>query len=163
MSVTYPASEKQVAFIERLLAERQRDAVVESLIGIDGLGGLTKRTASFLIEHLLKAPKVAVAAAPKAYVAPGFYEHDGIVYRVRPSRSNPERCYADRLRIKVGGGGSWQYERGALGRLSEADRIDIDRAKFLGRSHGFCVICGAVLTDPDSIEAGIGPVCATRV
>jgi uncharacterized protein DUF6011 len=26
-----------------------------------------------------------------------------------------------------------------------------------------CVICARRLTDPKSVEAGIGPVCATRV
>lgn len=32
-----------------------------------------------------------------------------------------------------------------------------------GRKFGQCGVCGIELTDPDSIAAGIGPVCATRM
>jgi hypothetical protein len=35
-------------------------------------------------------------------------------------------------------------------------------AKTLGSLYGFCVRCGATLTDDASIKAGIGPICAKR-
>ena len=35
-------------------------------------------------------------------------------------------------------------------------------AKRYGHALGVCAVCGRALTDPDSIAAGIGPVCAKR-
>lgn len=32
-----------------------------------------------------------------------------------------------------------------------------------GRKTGVCGVCGRKLTDPESVEAGIGPVCASKV
>lgn len=38
-----------------------------------------------------------------------------------------------------------------------------EEAAKLGRLHGCCVICGRTLTDPTSVNAGIGPVCGRKV
>ena len=32
-----------------------------------------------------------------------------------------------------------------------------------GRDTGICGVCGAPLTDPESVARGIGPVCATKI
>jgi hypothetical protein len=40
--------------------------------------------------------------------------------------------------------------------------MSLEEAKAFGRLYGVCVRCGATLTDEQSIEAGIGPVCAGR-
>jgi hypothetical protein len=47
--------------------------------------------------------------------------------------------------------------------LAGAHRLTVEEARILGRSLGCCMICGATLTDPESVERGIGPICETRV
>jgi Family of unknown function (DUF6011) len=47
--------------------------------------------------------------------------------------------------------------------VAEAAKVtDFESLKVIGRNTGVCCICGVELTDPDSIAAGIGPICATR-
>lgn len=43
-----------------------------------------------------------------------------------------------------------------------ARRLSLEEAKQFGKIYGFCVKCGATLTDEKSIAAGIGPVCASK-
>lgn len=38
----------------------------------------------------------------------------------------------------------------------------LQSAKLYGKATGRCSICGTELTNPASIEAGIGPICATK-
>ena len=40
--------------------------------------------------------------------------------------------------------------------------LTLDEAKIHGRNSGRCLICSRELTNPDSIAAGIGPICAER-
>jgi hypothetical protein len=37
----------------------------------------------------------------------------------------------------------------------------MEQAAVQGKMMGFCIRCGATLTDPVSVANGIGPVCAT--
>lgn len=63
----------------------------------------------------------------------------------------------------------WEYAKGAIQMLRDVQQlgswseVDLDQAKEFGRAFGVCMICGRRLTNPDSIEAGIGPVCAGRM
>lgn len=59
--------------------------------------------------------------------------------------------------------GSWKgiggtYQAKKL--LAGLDPMTKDEAGALGKKYGFCIRCGAFLTDPVSVANGIGPICA---
>jgi hypothetical protein len=89
-------------------------------------------------------------------ITPGFYAMEDDIYQVVASKGTG-RVYA-----KVQDGQRWEYAKGAVMRLKPEMRLTLDKAKEHGHKTGRCAICGAVLTNPDSIEAGIGPICASR-
>jgi hypothetical protein len=73
------------------------------------------------------------------------------------------RSKVGRLYAKINSGdGRWDYAAGAITKLEPKMRMDLDAAKKYGQETGQCLVCGRTLTNPDSIEAGIGPVCASR-
>jgi hypothetical protein len=102
-------------------------------------------------QHAPQAPRRDVVTEA------GFYEHDGAVYKVQVAVHGSGRLYAKRLDTATG---RFEYVAGALRALSADERMSLDQAAALGRLYGRCVVCGRTLTDEDSIEAGIGPICA---
>lgn len=87
--------------------------------------------------------------------SPGmFLAEDGAVYRVVLSQA--KRLYAKRLNER----GGFEYAASAIYRLDETQRMTLEQAQAFGRRYGVCAWCGRDLTDPASIAAGIGPVCA---
>lgn len=62
---------------------------------------------------------------------------------------------------KVWDGHSFRYQPGAL-RLA-AIPMTLDEAAAFGHETGRCCCCARKLTNPDSIAAGIGPICAGRM
>jgi hypothetical protein len=140
------ASDKQVAFINSLLSERVFSGEVD-------FANLTSKGASDLIGQLLTAPKQA------STLAVGMYQlANGEIYRVQASRETG-RLYAKHLDLING----FEYEAGAIYKITAGDRMTLDQAKLFGVETGFCCVCGILLTDPKSVANGIGPVCAKRV
>jgi hypothetical protein len=95
-----------------------------------------------------------------------FYLLNGeTVFRAKKSRSTGN-VYAERLTMMGHGQGSFCYDRGHANILRSglADgtvvQLTVEEAARLGHHYGICVICSATLTDPRSVAAGIGPVCA---
>lgn len=111
-----------------------------------------------------QAKSDAPVVATDPVTEPGMYRKDGVVFRVRVSR-NTGNLYAMRYRPEVAGKATQRflYVPGIIRTLSASDRLSLDEAKALGHEFGQCCVCGADLTDPKSVEAGIGPVCAKRV
>lgn len=143
------ASEKQVAFIQTLLAERDYSGAVD-------FTALSTADASALIGDLLNAPRKAGATVA---LEVGMYRTaDGNIYRVQLSRELG-KPYAKRLNTA----GGFDYEQGAIRKLTAGDKMTLEDAKAFGVETGLCCVCGAFLTDPKSVTAGIGPVCAGRV
>lgn len=165
----YPATEKQVDYIKFLLTSRVADAARAASIGqriADGT--MDRQFASEAITYLKAQPKAA--AAPKAYdkkpeavLTEGMYRMDGDIYRVQRSRESGN-LYAKVMILPdfPGDKPGFEYAPGAIRRLTEADRMTLSEAKAWGVETGICCVCGAFLTDPESVEAGIGPVCAKR-
>lgn len=129
--------------------------------------GLTRRGASTLIDTLKDLPSLASEVAPADELEDGFYtleDQDGegitrtYVYKVVTSQTSG-RPYA-----KVLEGTTWEYAPGGVRalKLRNAPKLTLEVAQNLGQLYGVCVRCGAVLTDEDSIERGIGPVCMTK-
>lgn len=158
-AVSYPASPKQVAFIQRLVNEGRGT--------LPALDGLTSHDASILIDTLLKTPKTEAAS-----LAVGMYRtEDGTIYKVQAAKQTGS-LYAKRL-VQIGGQRltegddvvhfEFQYDRGAVFTLRADQRLTLEEAKAFGIRYGVCCVCGAFLKDAKSVAEGIGPVCAGRI
>lgn len=88
----------------------------------------------------------------------GMYRtEDQEIYRVQESRQTGN-LYAKHLLV----GGGFEYESGAIFNLKPSDKMTLEEAKAYGVATGQCCVCGAFLTDENSVREGIGPVCASR-
>lgn len=93
----------------------------------------------------------------------GIYRNATGVFRVAKSRESGN-LYALRFVPEAGTRSErFVYAKGAVFTLTASDRLTLAQAVELGAQYGVCVVCGAELTDPTSIERGIGPVCAKRI
>jgi hypothetical protein len=200
------ASDKQVAFLSRLAAERGITVATE---------GLSKSRASAEIERLLALP---VTEAPQArwkkvdgtwgVNAPGANTGDTVTVHkasgdtaevtlgerlsgdiFAPAKDAPatkgtkdapatvvdgpgmyataddrivkvQASQAGRLYGKVLNGQSFDYSPGAMRDIVR--KLTLEEAAAYGRATGICCCCGRTLTNPESIAAGIGPICAGR-
>lgn len=145
------ATPKQVAFIKSLMEQKS--------VSSDSVNfyGLTKSSASSTIEALLAMS--TPQAAPVEALEVGMYMRDGEIYRVQKSRETGN-LYAKHLDSETL---KFAYAPGAIKRLTLADKMSLEVAKAWGLQTGTCCVCARTLTDPESVEQGIGPVCAGRV
>lgn len=166
-----PATDRQMAFIADLHNAIDPDNAPEALLAIEqGDGPMSKADASRLIDHLIKerdrarqAVKAERAqaeqkAAPTG-ISEGFYKAgDGNIYQVVQARHG-SHFLAKRLDRETG---KFEYA-GAAKRFVKADhRMTLEEAQEYGKQTGTCMVCGRTLQRKESVEAGIGPVCARR-
>lgn len=145
------ASEKQVSFIQRLAAERGVEVDTENL---------TRQQASETIDRLMALPKVE---APTATLESGIYRtEDGTIFKVYLNQDKT-RMLAKRLVLIEGQDAQFEYAGMAYRFVKAEQRMTLEEAKQFGAIYGVCCNCGRTLTDEASIEAGIGPVCATKI
>lgn len=159
-----PATDKQVRFILTLLAELDSPAPTE-----DELRSLGKAMASNVIDDLLarrrevRSAKHAEAAGDVPEGIHALDQADGTieVRKVQVAKNGSGRKYG---KVLDASSGRWDYagQRGLAG-LSDDTLMTREQAERFGALYGMCGVCGATLTDEDSIARGIGPVCATRV
>lgn len=88
----------------------------------------------------------------------GMYRVGERIFKVLPSR-NSDRHYAKELIGESATGYSFQYAKGAMYLIKAEHRMSLKQAAEFGKLTGTCCCCGKLLTDPKSIEKGIGPVC----
>jgi len=142
------ASDKQVAFIASLRAERALDAITTPL---------GKREASDMISALLAMPKPAKVTTerPSVQLSPGIYQLDSDIYRVKRSRSSGY-LYAEKH-----DGSGWDYDlgRGAIRKLSPENLMTTEQAHTFGMKWSVCVN-GHALSDRVSRYFGYGETCA---
>lgn len=127
--------------IIKSLKESMRIPTPDFLVEIPGLPGV-----------IVERPSAPVITQP------GFYELDGNIYKVKQGRSG--RLYALHVTEDDTKG---TFASGVVFRLTEDMKLTEERASAFGRITGQCLICGRTLTDPSSIDRGIGPVCASRM
>lgn len=87
----------------------------------------------------------------------GFYAFNEGIYQT--VRSKNGRLYA---KVMDEESGTWNYSAGTIMKLKPEMRLKLDDAKAFGHRTGRCSCCGRTLTNPASIELGIGPICAER-
>ena len=155
-----PASEKQIAFIKNLLAERP-SFDRSSLPHPDTM---TTRDASRVIDALKAMPRETKKDAPStpAITEAGMYMKDGVIFKVQKAVHGSGHLYAKKLAGGVTEDFYFEYAPGVVKTLSPSDKMTLEQAKEFGALYGTCCVCGRTLTDENSIEAGIGPVCANK-
>jgi hypothetical protein len=164
------ASDKQMAFLRSLISQRDYYSLVEAdRRKVDWINSSddhrpTSKGASELIETLKGTSYAPKSEQPKSVdLEMGMYRKaDGTMYRVYQGRESG-RMLAKRL-VPDGNDG-WEFEyAGMAPRFVTADeRMSLDEAKAWGAQFGTCCVCAALLTDPESVARGIGPVCGSRV
>lgn len=164
-----PATEKQVKFIKSLMSERVIDgSMVHDLkVSIDA-GTLTKDSATEKIGLMLVAPKRdkssdhKVVSQPKVTPVPGYYVSEAdTFYKVVESKAH--KFYAKKFVVSHSGQSAlWVYAPGAINAYATWKKVSLTDATQFGIAHGFCLCCGRLLTDPNSVKAGIGPICAQK-
>lgn len=186
-----PATDKQLAFIEKLeteltekISKAARDVNVDRIqaqftagqfaINVaKSNGGVNKQIASTYISSLIQMNNYPFVTreelhsvfdvlhtspvqtqAPRQEPAPiGVYKKDNDYYRVANMR-NSDRRVAYRWN-----GRKWDYARGYVFQLTANELLSVDEVRAFGLRTGMCAICGRTLTDPESVQKGIGPIC----
>jgi hypothetical protein len=160
-TLTKPATEKQLGFIYSLLKEIDGDNAGEAMLAFTD-GDPTTKSASAFIDRL-KTEITGVVHAPLVVgeidIPEGLHYIGQQVYRIRKSKSSGKR-YAELLDTEAR---EFRYVgRKPLAGASANTLMTLDEAKVFGKAFGFCVRCCALLEDPASVEAGVGPVCAKK-
>lgn len=135
---------------------------------------LSKAGASKLIELLKGLPKreviAPVADAPQgvkntAELTDGIYVMaDGSTVKVQEARNGSGHLYAKAMDAD----GRFNYVGGLIGKVAAqwrhntARKMTLAEAAEYGALYGRCIECGRTLTDEDSIERGVGPICMTK-
>lgn len=153
------ASVKQVEFINKLLGMKRVPAPMrahaDNVIANPNVGW---RVVSDLIDDLKLcewAPREG--AKPVPVLEAGTYAHGDVIMRVQISHTSG-KPYA-----KVWTGSGWVYDSQAYrAHAADAVVIPLDQVLAIGVATGHCVCCARDLSDPLSIQAGIGPVCVKR-
>jgi hypothetical protein len=175
----HPASTKQISTIVTA-SERLGDLVDKNTQGheveyermMDVLGGkfVTKGEASDTISWLFSLssrPQASKGEETQKEAQAGYYvDGDDVFVVVISKRSG--HPYAKQLTVSRNADGSvrhvsWEYAPRVAYRLASMAPLTVEEAGRLGHLYGHCIICCAALTDPKSVERGIGPVCAKKV
>jgi hypothetical protein len=105
-----------------------------------------------------RAPKPATVS-----VEAGFYvDGDDHLYLVQANRAQTN-LYAKKFVRRPSGVGKYVYAPGLMRHADTWSPLTTEKAKELGHRWRCCVVCGRKLSDPQSVEAGIGPVCLQRL
>lgn len=165
-------TDKQFSFIRKLVAERQLDAELDQRVASARLhamnGEMTKADASALIDELLDAPSKPQADERADEPEAGIYRSERRLFRVYLGQQS-QRMLVKEIRIDVEGlldveqDVAYDYLGAAARHLpSDARRLELDEVGKLGIAFGECLCCGRRLDDPESVDRGIGPVCAAN-
>ena len=104
-------------------------------------------------------------------VSEGFYRRGEDVYRVVIAVHASGLPYAQRLtrsthpeghQLEGQPKGVWVRAPGMQFRLKPEEELSFEESCKLGKLYGFCVRCGITLTKPESIERGMGDICAGK-
>lgn len=128
---------------------------------IDKFADMTPKQASSVIDFMLGSLRTARQTSRRAATAelePGLYSRDGLTIKVQ--RSATGNLYGKVLDETTG---KYEYAAGSLRGVTAADRMTLEVAAEITRRIGRCCVCSRTLSNPDSIDAGIGPVCAGKL
>ena len=155
-----------VLFEERFVAKKQFGAMWDR----DKKQWYVKKSADFdeMPKRWLEPPKPQQRDEP---VNEGFYRKDDEIYRVVIAVHGSGLPYAQRLtrsthpeghQLEGQPKGVWVRAPGMQFRLKPEEELSFEESCNLGKLYGFCVRCGITLTKPESIERGMGDICAGK-
>lgn len=124
-------------------------------------GRANKMRASAVISMLKDAPAKAGPRAGDPEAGVYFSEESGEYLRVYLGQESGHML-AKQVHLEDGEV-SYTY-LGAARRYLTPDyrRCTLEEAGSLGKASGICIHCGRLLTDPESVDRGIGPICADK-
>lgn len=163
-SKLYPATDAQFELIRNLLRQRTISPDVELQVirarRLTVEGVLTRGEASGLIDLLFDQPKAEAPAASEIKAGVYMDKTTAMIYRVYLGQQS------GKLLVKsIDGATEITYTYlGAATRFVTPDweRLSVEQVGALGKSHESCLVCGRRLDDPESVDRGIGPVCAAK-
>src|SRR5690554_3742006 len=117
------------------------------------------------IDRLIAKVSELRKAQPAVGIEDGMYVLDGTIYKVQHAVHGSGNQYAKRLvpPAQEGGRATFEYAPGVVRKLRPEHRMTMEQAKEFGALYGTCCQCGRDLTNEDSTEAGIGPICGSKV
>lgn len=112
----------------------------------------------------IRNAKKVQAEVARPEITEGFWEISGTVYKVQRNLAGTG-IYAKRLDVDDDGHRDWTFVgwQGMRDLRQHGTKVQGDTVKRYGELYGACMMCGRRLTNEESIEAGIGPVCAGKV
>lgn len=105
------------------------------------------------VARIAQAPR-PVAAAPVTEI--GFYLHEGVAYKV--VKSGIGRLYAKKVTSR-----GFVYDGGAINTLSASELMTAEEVRVYSRTIGICANCSVELSDPISVEIGLGTHCGPGI
>lgn len=152
LAISNPASDAQLGLLRKLFVEKfDAEKAAECAAWLD-THKLSKATASHKITTLLAMPTVNRPA-----------ELDEGMYKVGDDIFKVYHTQAGHIATKQLTEDGFEYTgRKPLAMIKPEQRMTLDQAKEYGKVTGTCCNCGRLLTNEDSIEAGIGPICAGK-
>jgi Family of unknown function (DUF6011) len=173
-----PPTERQLAYLRSLLEQRTyprygatRDERIATLDDRLTRPAFDKFVVMNLIDVLRTQSFDPVAAEENGQaLKAGVYERNGEIYVVKPNRKGTN-LYAKKL-VEINGKRLTEedevvtfelvYAPGAIRNLRAADLMPFVRAQELTIRYRRCLYCGRGLEAAESVERGIGPVCAKK-
>ena len=170
MQTDRAASPAQISFLTDLVAElRGPEAVEKAVTWAQGASyALVSNQISRLKAERSQARRERDAATFERAsvrrwepVGEGFYMMDEQVIKVvkSPYARNPFGLTVKTLNPDLG---VWELAAPLLRLLKPEHKMTLEQAQAYGRLTGRCCRCAAILTDSDSIERGLGPICASK-
>lgn len=152
LAISNPASDAQLGLLRKLFVEKfDAEKAAECAAWLD-THKLSKATASHKITTLLAMPTVNRPAE----LDEGMYKVGDDIFKVYFTQ-------AGHIATKQLTEDGFEYTgRKPLAKIKPEHRMTLDQAKEYGKVTGTCCNCGRLLTNEDSIEAGIGPICAGK-
>jgi hypothetical protein len=112
-----------------------------------------------------EALRTRVAQLPELAIGTYIQPDKSLMWIIRKAKGSDNTYAMNKAFL----GKTWTYVRNGKATLSnlvnigQAHVLTLEEAVAIGQAVGHCVMCGAQLTDPESIARGIGPVCATKL
>lgn len=156
---TEPATEKQIAFLKKLAAERPMWADVENLHP-DVIERMTKAQAKNKIDDALQ---ISVERYNPTDIEAGVYTNNTDTFRVYTGQQSGQMLAA-RVIQHENGRAEFEYVGKASRFITAAFRkLTIEEAARFGKATGTCIVCARRLDVPESVDRGIGPVCYSKM
>lgn len=148
---TRMATDNQKKYVRSLLETK----VWEKAVNVETL---TFDEVGELIDALKDAPRKPRTETYKA--EDGIYFYEGRYVKVQVALYGSGRRYTKVFDTDTE---SWEREGNLLGKLKAEHKLTEEQAKRWGDLYGTCIKCGRALTDEESIDRGVGPICAEKL